>query len=112
MFNIFFKCLSSNDILVVNCTSGPSNPISYRDFLDLVVKHSRANPSEYTVLYPHIYLPMSPIVHDFLDAVHTFLPAYLTDQVLYMSGKPAMAVKMHTKIKKVTEMSKLYFSNP
>lgn len=90
MYNIVVR---SNDIRVVNCTSSDLNGINHLDLFNLILKHSRENPSEHTMLYPNFYMPDNKIVHAILHKVHAAVPAYLADWRSSLLGRTPTEVQ-------------------
>lgn len=78
---------------------------------NLVVKHARQNPSEHTMLYPNMYMPDNRIVHSVLEAVHTFLPAYMFDIGSRLLGKKPVEVATQTIIQKVQAFGMFQIQN-
>lgn len=62
--------------------------------IHLIVKHSRAHPSEYTMLYPYLRMAKNIGVHAFHEVIHTFLPAYVADIGLRFLGEKPIMVKV------------------
>lgn len=90
----------------MNCNIGDRNGLTMQNLIKLVLKHSRNNPSQYTMLYPHLHVTSNAAVHGILEAFHTFLPAYAADLVLKLLGKKTMMVKVQNKIKAAAKAGK------
>lgn len=101
---IIINCMfiSSKDLRVVNCNSGGRNGITYREFLDRIVKYARKYPSKYTLLYPSVSVQLNPIAHGLRQAFHSYLPAYVCDFRSRLMGRKPQAVVAQDNLKSVT----------
>lgn len=84
-----FVC-RSNQMRVYNCTSGSSNPITWKRFKELTLKYSKKYPSKYVTWYPGFTYRTSIIMHLICVFLLHLIPSAILDIFLYCTKQKPM----------------------
>lgn len=98
-----------NTIPVYNCCTGQQNPITWKQFVDLVFKYSRLHPPNNVFWYPGGRCHNSVIMNKMCVLFQHLLPAHILDFYLRLKGKPALMVGIQAKLHKAATCLE-YFS--
>ncbi|XP_018569983.1 putative fatty acyl-CoA reductase CG5065 [Anoplophora glabripennis] len=88
----------SNAMRVYNCTSGFSNPITWKKFGELTQKYALEYPSKYVTWYPGFTYRTNRTLHALYATLFHTVPSALLDVFLYCSGQQPMMLKFSRKI--------------
>ncbi|KAJ8985220.1 hypothetical protein NQ317_018249 [Molorchus minor] len=87
----------SNTMRVYNCTSGCTNPVSWKEFGALTQMHSLQYPSKYVTWYPGFTYRTNRVVHAIYATLYHTLPSALLDLYLCCTGQKPMMLKISRK---------------
>lgn len=81
-----------NAVRVYNCTSGALNPLRWEELGNLTQYHSLTAPSKYLQWYPGFSFRTNRMVHRLCEILFHFVPAFVLDIVLRLTGSKPMYV--------------------
>lgn len=97
-------------IKVIHCTSGGLNPITWKSFVELIVKWARYYPSTKAIMCPSLTLNTSRTLHFVAVQLSQYLPAVLLDLMRVVQGKPTKMFRMARRLDRLSS-SVEFFSN-
>lgn len=92
-----------NQIMVINCTSGELNPITWKQFGELSKQAALENPFKSAVKYPHFSSQSNWIKVFILNLIYYYFPALLWDVGILIKGGVPKMIKTGKKIKMQTK---------
>ncbi|XP_033326344.1 putative fatty acyl-CoA reductase CG5065 [Megalopta genalis] len=99
----------TKSIPIYNCCTGQQNPITWRQFVELMFKYTRMHPPNDAIWYPGGRCRSNAIVNKMCTLFQHMLPAHILDFFLRLRGKPPTMVGIQTKLHKATQCLE-YFS--
>ncbi|XP_053994524.1 putative fatty acyl-CoA reductase CG5065 [Hylaeus volcanicus] len=96
-------------IPVYNCCTGQQNPITWKQFVEMVFKYTRMHPPNGVFWYPDGLCRHSVIMNKTCLFFQHMLPAYVVDFFLRLKGKPTIMVDIQMKLHKAATCLE-YFS--
>lgn len=96
---------------VYNCSSGHTNPLSWRDLGIMCHKYALKTPSKYIQFYPGFAFRTSRVAHRFCELLYHFLPALLLDLFLQVQKQKPMMLKIYTRFKKAAKTGEFFALN-
>ncbi|XP_026464308.1 putative fatty acyl-CoA reductase CG5065 [Ctenocephalides felis] len=96
---------------VYNCTSGSSNPITWRRLGQLTVQCARRNPTRHAVLYPGFSYRLSRIQHRLVETLLHMLPAMVLDTFLRIRGAKPIMTKIARRFKTAAKAGEYFATN-
>ncbi|XP_050426046.1 putative fatty acyl-CoA reductase CG5065 [Adelges cooleyi] len=88
-----------NAVRVYNCTSGALNPLRWEELGGLTQYHSLAAPSKYLQWYPGFSFRTNRMVHRLCEILFHFVPAFVLDIVLRLTGSKPMMLNVYRRFK-------------
>ncbi|VVC43986.1 Hypothetical protein CINCED_3A007887 [Cinara cedri] len=88
-----------NAVRVYNCTSGARNPLRWEELGNLCQYHSLTAPSKYLQWYPGFSFRTNRMVHRLCEILFHFVPAFILDIVLRLTGSKPMMLKIYRRFK-------------
>ncbi|XP_026821812.1 putative fatty acyl-CoA reductase CG5065 [Rhopalosiphum maidis] len=88
-----------NAVRVYNCTSGALNPLRWEELGNLCQYHSLTAPSKYLQWYPGFSFRTNRMVHRLCEILFHFVPAFVLDIVLRLTGSKPMMLKIYRRFK-------------
>lgn len=92
------------NIPIYNCTSGSLNPVTWGDIENLCLPLLIKYPSETVFRYPGGGFKNYWLVNQLCVLFDHYLPAYLLDGVLFVTGKPRIMRRLYTKLHKAVSI--------
>ncbi|XP_012144429.1 putative fatty acyl-CoA reductase CG5065 [Megachile rotundata] len=96
-------------IPVYNCCTGQQNPITWKQFVDLMFKYTRKHPPNGAIWYPGGRCRNSVIMNQMCALFQHVVPAYILDFFCRLKGKPTIMVGLQVKLRKAAKCLE-YFS--
>ncbi|PBC32174.1 putative fatty acyl-CoA reductase CG5065 [Apis cerana] len=90
-------------IPIYHCCTGQQNPITWQQFVELILKYNRMHPPNDTIWWPDGKCHTFAIVNNVCKLFQHLLPAHILDFILRLRGKPAIMVGLHEKIDKAVK---------
>ena len=94
--------------IFINVTSAKENPLSWGYAIDTGKKHATENPFTGCFWYPGGSPTTSKFYHWFRVTFFHFLPAYIVDMMLSLTGNKPFMVRVHHKVNAGIAMIKYY----
>ncbi|XP_050527407.1 putative fatty acyl-CoA reductase CG5065 [Daktulosphaira vitifoliae] len=88
-----------NAVRVYNCTSGALNPLRWEELGGLTQYHSLTVPSKYIQWYPGFSFRTNRMVHRLIEILFHFVPAFILDIVLRLTGSKPMMLNIYRRFK-------------
>ncbi|CAH1163117.1 unnamed protein product [Phaedon cochleariae] len=101
----------SNTMRVYNCTSGNTNPITWKEFRLLTEKYSKEYPSKYVTWYPGITYRTNRALHAVCVNLFHHIPAAILDVFLFMTKRKPFMLKMSRKFEEAIMAGKFFSTN-
>ncbi|XP_053695722.1 putative fatty acyl-CoA reductase CG8306 [Sabethes cyaneus] len=102
---------SSKEVAIYHCTSSTCNPFRWNSVKDQVNEYLHKYPLKSAIWYPHLKFLSSLWLYKISAIFVHFLPAYLLDFVLKLSGGRPMLVRLHTNVwESLNRLEKFIFS--
>lgn len=93
----------TKSIPIYHCCTGQQNPITWQQFVELILKYNRMHPPNDTIWWPDGKCHTFAIVNNVCKLFQHLLPAHILDFILRLRGKPAIMVGLHEKIDKAVK---------
>ncbi|KAI5699456.1 hypothetical protein M8J75_003214 [Diaphorina citri] len=101
----------TKELQVYNCSSGHTNPLSWRDLGIMCHKYALKTPSKYIQFYPGFSFRTNRFAHRFCELLYHFLPALLLDIFLQVQKQKPMMMKIYTRFKKAAKTGEFFALN-
>nr|XP_008194927.2 PREDICTED: fatty acyl-CoA reductase 1 isoform X1 [Tribolium castaneum] len=101
----------SNTMRVYNCTSGTTNPISWKEFGRLTQKYWLEYPSKYVTWYPGFTYRTSRAMHVICAHLFHLLPSAFLDVFLYCTKQKPIMLKISRKFYSALDAGKFFSTN-
>ncbi|KAL1455577.1 hypothetical protein WDU94_009661 [Cyamophila willieti] len=101
----------NKELKVYNCSSGHTNPLSWRDLGIMCHKYALKTPSKYIQFYPGFSFRTNRLAHKFCELLYHFLPALLLDIFLQVQKQKPMMMKIYTRFKKAAKTGEFFALN-
>ncbi|CAL7951768.1 unnamed protein product [Xylocopa violacea] len=96
-------------IPVYNCCTGQQNPITWKQFTELMFKYCRMHPPNDMIWYPGGRMQKYTTINKVCILFLHLLPAHILDFFFRLTGKPSMMVGIQAKLQKAAKCLE-YFS--
>ncbi|CAH1164707.1 unnamed protein product [Phaedon cochleariae] len=90
----------SKDLPIYNCCTGVTKPIKWKDFIALCFKYTRKHPFSEVSWYPDGTVTSSRLVNTVNRYLLHWLPAYMIDAIVWISGGKPMMLRIQDKLTK------------
>lgn len=102
---------TKKELQVYNCSSGHTNPLSWRDLGIMCHKYALKTPSKYIQFYPGFAFRTNRFAHRFYELLYHLLPALLLDLFLQVQKQKPMMMKIYTRFKKAAKTGEFFALN-
>ncbi len=90
--------------LIVNCTSGQTNPMTWGDLERLGLLHILRNPFENVVWYPGGHFRRCRRAHKIAQVLFHHAPAFVADALLFVAGRPRFVSRVVAKMERAAAL--------